>query len=88
MIDDSILMEETVAVDKLIAYQLTLIDNLKQDLSKPTETIEAELGLLRELTVAIISLRELREISFKKQRFTNRQAQPAMREQYDSSPGQ
>ena len=72
MMDDSIFMEETAAVDNLIAYQLTLIDNLKQDLSKPTETIEAELGLLRELTVAIISLRELREISFKKQRFVHR----------------
>jgi hypothetical protein len=70
MPDDSILKEETHSVDQMIAYQVTLIDSLKHDLSKPTKTIETELGLLRELTTAIIILRELREMSFNRQRFT------------------
>ena len=72
MIDDEVPNGETITVDQLIMYRVRLIGRLQQALSKPQETIETELGLLRELTAAIISLRELREMSFNRQRFLHR----------------
>jgi hypothetical protein len=72
MIEDSVSNGETITVDQLIAYQVTLIDRLRQDLSKSPKNIESELRLLRELTAAIVSLRELREMSFNRQRFLHR----------------
>ena len=58
------LLGEITALDKLIEAQSELVEELKQDLNNPDQTLNCEMVYLRELSEQIIVLRHLRQTRF------------------------